>query len=225
MIIDMMVKLRDSGILDLLSIALSTLIPLIILYTTLKHSKEQFGLQLKQQLKEHLENIEKMEYQHKEIMQQQSECNRIAAMPYLIIDKSDITISKENNTIYFNIPFKNIGNGTAIKLTGKYLSNLSEAYLSPMCETLSSVYGCASPFDYETDVLKANDISYIMLYQLLIKPNTPVNCDEVTFKILFKDMYYNQYEQQFMFLFNNNTLDGSIYIDRVSVKPPEVCEK
>lgn len=225
MIIDIIVKLKNLGMFDLLSIVLSTLIPLIVLFTTLKHSKEQFSIQLEQQHKEHLENIEKMEHQHSEVIKQQSEYNRIAAMPYLIIDKSNITVSKENNTIYFNISFTNKGNGTAINLTGKYLFNLSESYLCPMCKTFSSVYGCACPFDYETDVLKPNDISYMMLYQRLLKADTTGNFDKVTFKILFQDMYFNQYEQQFMFLFSGKTPDDSIEINRVSVNPPEVCKK
>ena len=145
-------------------------------------------------------------------------------MPYIMIDKADIEVSKENNDYHFNICFTNKGNGTAINVRGKYLSDESKEYLCPMCLTNVAVYGCACPFDYESDVLKFNDTSHMTMYQKLNNNSILNNIDEVYFKILFQDMYFNQYEQQFMFLFYENKQDDIIEIGRVSVDSPQLCK-
>ncbi len=224
MVIDIISKLKSSGMLDILNTLLSTLIPLIVLFATLKHNQKQSTIQLKQQHEEHLNTIKKMEHQHTEQLEQQSEQNRISAMPYLIIEKSGITTHKERGTTYFTIHFINKGNGTAINLTEKCISDSPELDLCPMCKTVSSVYGCACPFSFETDVLKINDTSYMMLYRKLVKAEASKHGDKVTFKIMFQDMYLNQYEQQFMFLFSNNASNENIQISRVSVNSPMLCK-
>lgn len=222
---DIITQFKNAGILDLFSVLLSTIVPLAVLFKTLNHSKKQFNIQICEQHKKHIQTIENMERRHYELIKQQSEHNRTMAMPYLVIDKSNIAISTENNNIYFNISFTNKGNGIAIKLTGDYLSTLSESYLCPMCETFSAVYVCACPFDYETGILKINETSNMMLCQQLKASNSTINIDKVNIRILFQDLYFNQYEQQFMLLFSNQTHDDSIEINRVSVNPPKLSVK
>ncbi|SHJ89985.1 hypothetical protein SAMN02745248_01241 [Hathewaya proteolytica DSM 3090] len=216
--------LNECGIIDLIGIIVSPIISIIILWLTLKHDKKQFRIQIQKQEKEHRENIEKTEQQHKQLLKQQKEENRIAAMPYFVMDKK-IDTYFENETLYFTISFTNEGNGTAIELTGKYIAGMSKDYLCPMCETISAIYGCGCPFDYETNVANPKGTCRFDMYQKRNAENQgDMNIDEVTFSILFKDMYLNLYEQQFMFIFGQSAEDRSIRIMRVSVGTPALTE-
>jgi len=212
------------GIIDLIGIIVSPIISIIILWLTLKHEKSQFRMQIQKQEKEHRENIEKSEQQHKQLLKQQQEEYRIAAMPYFVMDKK-IETYFENETLYFTISFTNEGNGTAIELTGKYIEEMSKNYLCPMCETVSAIYECGCPFDYETNVATPKGTCRFDMYQKRTADNLEnTNFDKVTFSILFKDMYFNLYEQQYMFIFEQSTEDNSIRIMRVSVGTPTLIE-
>ena len=216
--------MNEFGIIDLIGIIVSPIISIIILWLTLKHEKKQFRIQIQKQEKEHRENIEKAEQQHKQLLKQQQDENRIAAMPYFVMDKK-IETYFENETLYFTISFTNEGNGTAIELTGKYIEDMSKDYLCPMCETVTAIYGCGCPFDYETNVATPKSTCRFDMYQKRIADNLgDMNIDKVTFSILFKDMYFNLYEQQCMFIFEQSAEDSSIRIARVSVGTPTLIE-
>ena len=221
-IIDNIKQLNDTGILDLIAIIISPIISFTILFFTLRHDKKQFKIQIVNQQKQHQENIGIMIKQHEQDLNKQTELNRIAIMPYLLINK-DIKVRTEEERIYFEITFINKGNGTAIELTGKYLNQQSDSYLCLMFESIFAVYGCACPFDYETSVVNPGEKCAFEMYQEKISGNiNEKNFDKVTFKILYKDMYFNLYEQEFMFLFSKNQKDGQIEIQRVSTYSPQV---
>jgi len=187
-IIDITKQLNDTGILDLIAIIISPIISFTILFFTLRHDKKQFKIQIANQQKEHQENIEIMIKQHKQDLNKQTELNRIAIMPYLLINK-DIKVRTEDERIYFEITFINKGNGTAIELTGKYLNQQSDSYLCPMFESVFAVYGCACPFDYETSVVNPGEKCAFKMYQTITIDNIKgKNYDEVTFKILYKEI-------------------------------------
>lgn len=216
--------LNECGIIDLIGIIISPIISIFILWLTLNHNKNQFSIQIQKQEKEHRENIEKSEQQHKQLLKQQQEENRIAAMPYFVMDKK-IETYFENETLFFTISVTNVGNGTAIELTGKYIDGISKESLCPMCETISAIYGCGCPFDYETNVATPKSTCRFDMYQKRIIDNQgEINVDKVTFSILFKDMYFNLYEQQFMFIFGQSTEERSIRIMRLSVGTPILVE-
>jgi len=130
-------------------------------------------------------------------------------------------VRTEEERIYFEITFTNKGNGTAIELTGKYLNQRSKSYLCPMFETVFAVYGCACPFDYEASVVNPGEKCAFEMYQEMISDKEK-NFDKVTFKILYKDIYFNLYEQEFMFLFSENQKDAQIEIQRVSTYSPRI---
>jgi len=217
--------LNDSGILDLIAIIISPIISFAVLFFTLKHDKKQFKIQIENQQNEHQETIDIMVKQHEQELDKQTEINRIAIMPYLLIDKC-IKIRSERGHTYFDISFVNKGNGAAIELTGKYFDKLLDSFLCPMFESASAVYGCACPFDYETNVVKTGEKCCFEMYRVINSNNIKTkNLDKVTFKILFKDMYLNQYEQEFMFLFSEIQGDGNIEVQRVSTYSPKVITK
>lgn len=179
-------------------------------------------IQIENQQKEHQETIWIMTKQHEQELNKQTEVNRIAIMPYLIIDRC-IKIRSEREHIYFEITFVNKGNGTAIELTGKYLEKLSDSHLCPMFEWTMDIYGCVCPFDYEMSVVNPGEKCGFEMYQMLTNDNIiKENLDKVTFKILYKDMYFKLYEQEFMFLFNENPKNGQIEIQCVSIYSPEI---
>lgn len=221
-IIESIKQLNDSGALNLIAIIISPIISFTILFFTLRHDKKQFKIQIGNQQKEHQENIGIMIKQHEQDLNKQTELNRIAIMPYLLINKG-IKVRTEEERIYFEITFINKGNGTAIELTGKYFNQRSDSYLCPMFESIFAVYGCACPFDYETSVVNPGERCAFEMYQVIISDNIrDKNFDKVTFKILYKDMYFNLYEQEFMFIFSENQKDGQIEIQRVSTYSPQI---
>ncbi len=97
-------QLNDNGILDLIAVIISPVISFAILIFTLQHSKKQFMIQIENQQKEHQETIWIMTRQHEQELSKQTEVNRIAIMPYLIIDRC-IKIRTEREHIYFEIIF------------------------------------------------------------------------------------------------------------------------
>lgn len=221
----MIKQFNDSGILDLIAIIISPIISFVVLFLTLKHDKKQFKIQIEKQQNEHRETIDIMVKQHEQELDKQTEFNRIAIMPYLLIDKC-VKVRNERGHIYFEISFTNKGNGVAIELTGKYLDKLSDSYLCPMFESVFAVYCCACPFDYETSVVKPEEKCCFEMYQIIDSDNIKEkNLDKVTFKILFKDIYLNQYEQEFMFLFSDIKEDGNIEVQRVSSASPKITTK
>jgi hypothetical protein len=132
-------------------------------------------------------------------------------------------VRTEEERICFEITFINKGNGTAIELIGKYLNQQSDSFLCPMFESVFAVYGCACPFDYETSVVNPGEKCAFEMYQAITINNIKEkNFDKVTFKILYKDMYFNLYEQEFMFLFSENQKDGQIETQRVSTFSPQI---
>lgn len=209
---------------DLIGIMVSPILSIIILWLTLKHDKKQFRIQIQKQEKEHRENIEKTELQHKQLLKQQQEGNRIAAMPFFVMGKKTETYF-ENGTLYFTISFTNSGNGTAIELIGKYIAGMAGDQLCPMCETISAIYGCGCPFDHEINVVNPKGTCRFDMYQMRkAEKQRDMNIDTVTFSILFKDMYFNLYEQQYMFDFGQSAEDKSIRITHVSIGTPALVE-
>lgn len=224
MFIQVINELEESGVLDLIAVIISPIISFTVLICTLKHSKKQFEIQIKNQKSEHNESLELMSKQHNQSIDVQMENNRILAMPYFVIDKN-IEIKTENNMIYFGISFSNEGNGTAINLKAKYLNEFDERYLCPMCKTSTAVYGCGLPFDFETDVVKPNGKCYFEMYQARLQ-ESDTNIDEVIFSIEFLDMYNNKYEQSFMFLFDNQFHETQdIRTDRVQTLPTKLIHR
>lgn len=210
-------RFYTTGIIELIGVIMSPIISLIILFVTLRHDKKQFEIQTENQEIEHKKDLQIMEQKHVQSLKQQSEINRIAAMPYLVLDK-EISLYTEGDRLYFVLSFFNKGNGTAIELTGKYDEKISDD-LCPMCKTFWAVYGCACPFDYETSVVRPDNNCRFELYQNIINEGE-FKCDKVKFTILYKDMYFNQYEQTFMFWFEKNGKNSHVEIVRVSTCSP-----
>lgn len=214
-------KLNNYGVLDLISIVLSPMISLLILLVTLRHDKKQFTKQIENQQIEHQENIKEMKAQHKEALDKQSEINRIAAMPYLLINK-DIKIRTEGEDVYFEIGFVNQGNGTGIELTLKYLEEPRDA-LAPLFKSTFAIYGCACPFDYETSVVNPMGKCCFEMYQKIVSDNKKkIDADRINFKVRFKDMCYNQYEQEFMILIGRYNTSGKLEVIRTETYTPMV---
>lgn len=211
---------------NLYSIILSPLLSIFILVLTLRHEKRQFGIQIKNEQKKHRETIDLMKMQHEKALSKQDEANRISCMPYFIIEKS-IPAYLENNRLFFNISFTNKGNGTAIELLVKHFDHQSEIYLLPIFESNRAIYVCACPFDYEKNVVNPKENCSFLMSQIVKEDRKVIessNLDEVTIKILYKDLLLNQYEQEFMFLFCED-LKGRIVVDRVASYTPIIIQQ
>lgn len=219
-----MKELNDCGIFNLVGIILSPIISMLILFITLNNEKKNMNEQLEKQKKQHYQNLKAMEKKHKQSLKQQREINRIEAMPYLILYKENVQLTtkkvNDKEILYFELTFVNKGNGTAIELKEKYIEK-SEYTLGLMCKTQVAEYGCCCPLENETSVVKSDGKCEFEIYQNIdTTKNMKRNNDIVEFTILYKDMYFNKYEQVFKIIFGEINSNKKIEITRVATNSP-----
>ena len=117
-LLEHLLKWKEFGVLDVISMLLSTVVPIIIMIITLIVEKKRANKNMKIQQKKHLKDIEETKTMHQEQIKvlkegnqkridAQNEINRISIMPYLI---NEPNVSLESGDT-LTIPFKNIGNG------------------------------------------------------------------------------------------------------------------
>lgn len=108
---------------------------------------------------------------------------------------------------------------------GKYIDELSRNNLCVMSETYLGIYGCSCPFNYESSIVRKDEKCRFSMYQNITeKTNNIKNQDEVSFSVLYNDMFFNQYEQKFLFSFKENEKNNTIEILRVETSFPVLVE-
>ena len=150
-------KCNNNGILDFIGLVLSTIIPIYIMNKTLKHEKKAAKQDAIEREQQYQETLKIAEQHHIEQLKAQEDINRVAIMPYLTIE--NISVKRQNGRIIFPISFKNIGNGTAINLTTKYLE--SKTHLCPVCETDLATYCCTTPFDAYIAIARPDETGFV----------------------------------------------------------------
>ena len=209
-------KCNTTGILDFIGLILSVIIPLHIMKKTLtqeKNAAKQDAIEREQQYQETLKITER---HHKEQLKAQEDINRIAIMPYFTIDC--VSAKRESDRIVFFISFKNIGNGTVINLTTKYLE--SKTLLCPVCQTALATYCCITPFDAYIATARPDERCSLKISQELnVAEATNVDC--FCFTLKYTDMKQHPYEQVFAIYFDA-TDSTDIKIQRKIINNPEV---
>lgn len=199
-LLEHLLKWKEFGVLDVISMLLSTVVPIIIMIITLIVEKKRANKNMKIQQKKHLKDIEETKTMHQEQIKvlkegnqkridAQNEINRISIMPYLI---NEPNVSLESGDT-LTIPFKNIGNGTATHCCVEY-DELSDC----ICETNFIEYYCSQPFDCISNVIQENQSNDLKI-KLKIKDDMDFDkenlCDRLNFAIKFDDMKMNSYKQ------------------------------
>lgn len=208
-------KCNNNGVLNFLGLIFSTIIPIYIMNKTLKHEKKVASQDAIKREQQYHETIMIAEQRHKEQIKAQEDINRVAIMPYLTIKQ--ISTKIRNDRVEFLILFKNIGNGTAINLTTKYLE--SNTHLCPVCKTILATYCCAEPFDAYISVARPDEICQLTISQVL-NDTTTCNLDCFKLTVKYTDMKQQPYEQSFAIYFDATNLEN-IKLGNVIINNPE----
>ena len=211
-------ELNDSGIINFFGLLFSTIVPILIMIITIKLEKKAAKQDAAEREKQFEKTMEITNQHHMEELDTQKEINRIAIMPYLTVENKSAEIEKASSRIKFLITFKNIGNGTAINLTTKYLE--PNIKLCPVFKTHLATYCCSCPFDSNTAVARPNEICQLEITQHpdgAMKPHE----DVFMFTVSYTDMKQQSYNQTFKIFFDANDLTN-IIITRVIVNNPEL---
>lgn len=223
--------LNDYGVLNAIAIVTSPLISFIVLLCTLQHDRIQQKRLLDAQQKDHCENIKLMKEQHKNELQKQSEVNRIEIMPFFTLDKRDIMVKIENGKLYFEINLLNKGNGIAIELHGVSCEEDDKSSFIVMHRTYLNEYIYICPFDYESSVLRPNELCVFIMLREERNNTTICSCkmsnastinDIVSFSIRYKDLLGHEYTQNFMYVYTGSFHKNSFEILRTSTGLPEL---
>lgn len=213
-----MTNLKESGILDFVCLIFSTIIPIIIMVFTLRSEKKTAKQALFEQEKQYEDSKKIAELQHKEQLEAQNEINRIAIMPYFIIE--DVNAKVENAKLKFSIILKNIGNGIAINLTTKYIESNS-GLLCVVCETKLATYFCTAPFDVYNANARTGDKCELEISQELIGKDEN-NYDYFRLDIKYTDMKQKQYQQTFAIYFDACDLSNIKIAQRFTNNPETI---
>lgn len=208
---------NENGMLDFVGLISSTVVPIIIMLVTLKSEKKSAKRDAIEREQQYQESMKISQQQHMEQLKTQNDINRISIMPYLICK----TVEKHGNKdkVSLDFIFTNIGNGSAVELTVKYLNDND----SPMAisDTFLATYNCSQPFDDFSSVVQPNNVCRFSVKQNLKDIAVNENKDKFSFIVCFKDMKMNQYEQRFTVLFeasetitvNHVFIDSPIFIE------------
>lgn len=219
-ILHLISQLRDFGVIDLASVVLSTVIPLVVLFVTLHREKQQNIASLKRQARIHRESMEKMEQEHREAMRLQNESNRIHAMPFFVL-KKDVHIHPRKDNFILTLSFVNSGNGTAVHVMTKYIGkDEDELHSCTICSNAVAKYTCACPFDYEKSLVRPDEVCSMSACCEILHPNSKATFyNYLEFTILYSDMYGREYQQKFGFSYEyqkNTGIFAFVKIDNYS---------
>lgn len=192
-------KCSDKGLLDFMGLILSMVIPIYIMNRTIKHEKKEAKQDAIEREQQYQENLKIAEQHHIERLKSQEEINRVSIMPYITIE--NISVKTENDRVVFSILFKNIGNGTAINLTTKYLEKIP--FFHKVCKTELANYYCEDPSD--VPVLRIDEEYEITISQKL-KEEVLINLDTFYVTIEYTDMKQHPYEQTYGVYFDAQDL-------------------
>lgn len=225
-VLNLITQLRDAGVIDLVGIVISTVIPLAVLFATLRQQKRQNLESLKQQDLIHRESMKKMDQEHREAMQLQEESNRIHAMPFFILKKDAHAYLKQGNLV-LTLSFINAGNGTAIHVTTKYIGHGEEGLPSTTIYNNGLIkYTCACPFNFEKSVVRQDEVcSMDVCCARLYREIQSDFSNYLKFSILYSDMYGREYEQIFGFYFQYEKDKERLQLYRISNPCPCVIRR
>ncbi len=210
-------NLDSNGMLNFAGLILSTVVPIVIMVFTLRREKKAAKHAAIEQEKQYNESKKLAEKQHKEQLETQNEINRVAIMPYLIIE--NILAKAEIGRVKFSISFKNIGNGTAINLRTKYIEHNS-SLLCPIHETKLATYCCTYPFDVYLPIARQDEVCQLEISQEL-NDSSIDNIDCFALTLEYTDMKSQYYEQTFSINFDAHDL-SNIEFGRLITNNPEL---
>ncbi len=173
-----------------IGVIVSPIVAFKVMRRTLTQQAEQFSIQRKDEERRHNESLAK-----------QQEQNRIYALPFFVLNKSGIKpYIDEHRLLVFHITLTNKGNGTAIHLRADIKEDSDNSNTLTMYESPVACYKYHFPFSVSGAVVQPGDTSSFEMSCEFTCDDDYI-ADEVRFAVLFSDMYFNEYKQEFTFLF------------------------
>ena len=203
--------------LDWVNLITGALVPLLIMYLTLRSEKKRHSEALKQQSQEHqAEMIEQKNASRLSIMpvfDVVGISGKFYSLPLKTMDKIDHLIE---------IRLKNVGNGAAVSPMENWVP--SEDSLKQVYESETAYYKRWK--DISNDALivgMGKEISIILNREK--KTDNPVPVDWVVLPIQFKDLLENEYKQRIAIQIGYSSKDASVELLELKTNIPEIQKK
>ena len=211
---EIMIKmLENTALINGISLIISVLIPILVMVCTLRSENKRFERQMKEAEKEFKKTLQTEMEHYSGNMQLQKENSRVSQLPFLFLDPN-IKLGERMGSIIFPLKICNKGNGTALDIrvvsrpdgAGKGIgAGLAFVYKEKMGENINIYRYTGYLF---TNVLPVNsEAEFELLLDSYNERQGNLRADQniggtVCFSIKYKDTYYNEYEQQFMFQYS-----------------------
>ena len=203
--------------------------PYIVLIVTLIYNNKENNRRIKEDWNIFNENKEITNKNHEEILAEQKEKTRLLIMPYFILSKKNVKIYKNDRNddlVIIDFTLINKGNGTAISVINKYLSDATYNSIV-VAKTYTYDYLCFSPFDWNINCAIVNETIREKICfnenNIKFKSVCEINDEQFEFTIIYKDMCYKKYEQTFFMQIHKDN-DNSFELLRVESHEPLLIE-
>ena len=205
--------LENVALVNGISLTISVLIPILVMVWTLRSENKRFKRQMEEAEKEFNKTLQTEMEHYLGNMQLQKENSRVSQLPFLFLDPN-IKLDERRERIIFPLKICNKGNGTALDIkvvsrpdgAGKGIgAGLAFVYKEKMGENINIYRYTGYLF---TNALPVNsEAEFELLLDSYNERQGNLRADQniggtVCFSIKYKDTYYNEYEQQFMFQYS-----------------------
>lgn len=204
--------LENEALINGIFLIISVVLPIMVMIFTLRSQNKRLKEENEIKERQFKETLQRNDRYHDESVRLQGENNRISQIPFLFLNH-DIKIGNRQGKHTFVLEIINIGNGTALDVSvkcesdreGSKVNGLPFVYKDQIYKRVEIyrytgfLFTNAIPIDSKAsfelllDVYE-NDVEVPQEGNLLV--------GEVRFKIKYKDIYYNEYEQDYMFQYS-----------------------
>lgn len=207
---------------DAISLIISIVIPILVMICTLCSQKKSAERERKLNEEQFKETLMVNDKCHNESMQLQKDNNRVSQLPFLFLNQ-DFIIGNREGRFIFPLEITNLGNGVALDIKVKYKTEnhrLPYVYKEQLYQR--EEYYRYTGFLF-TNVLPVNSkASFELLLDIYENGKEVLQKDKimsgtVCFSITYKDTYYNEYEQEYMFQYASGIGVGRVetYLPRL----------
>jgi len=158
---------------------------------------------IKKLQEQHERDLEQVERHHEDQLKVQNRLNRVSVMPYLVIDSHLDDMNSSIRKMYnlndkggydFEVNVSNKGSGSALLISPVQ----DEDCL--ICNTPIATYKyITKTSDFCSDIIPPSKGGFIKIEVVIKKdrPNKNVYSEKISFQLKFKDLFFNEYEQEF----------------------------
>ncbi len=221
--------LENEAFVNGISLIVSVTVPILVMIFTLCSQNKRAEREIESRREEFQETLKKNDNYHQESIKLQEENSRISQLPFLVLNQ-DITIEKRGENYIFPLEIINIGNGIALEISvqtesdyGEKIKGLPFVYKEEILE-YTKIYRYIG-FLFTNVLPTSSKASFELMLSIYENEEVLIQKDELSigevhFIIKYKDAYYNEYEQDYMFQYS-----AIIGVGRVESSLPRLVKK